>query len=53
MTCFNPFFFASAPQTCTRLANGNTIFTSRGYKGQGPQLIEVTRKKKVVRVLQD
>ena len=45
--------FASAPQSCTRLANGNTIFTSRGVRGQGPQLIEVTRKKKIVWVLQD
>lgn len=45
--------FASAPQTCTRLANGNTIFTSRGDNGKGPQLIEVTREKKVVWVLQD
>ena len=44
--------FASAPQSCTRLANGNTIFTSRGG-GRGPQLIEVTRDKKVVWVLQD
>ncbi len=45
--------FASAPQTCTRLANGNTIFTSRGDRGKGPQLIEVTPDKKVVWVLQD
>ncbi|WP_367871743.1 hypothetical protein [Luteolibacter sp. Populi] len=45
--------FASAPQTCTRLANGNTIFTSRGKNGEGPQLIEVTPDKKVVWVLQD
>ena len=45
--------FASAPQTCTRLANGNTIFTSRGKGGHGPQLIEVTPAKKVVWVLQD
>src|SRR5690348_2257083 len=34
--------FLSAPQSCTRLANGNTIFTSRGKNSQGPQLIEVT-----------
>jgi hypothetical protein len=39
--------FTSAPQSCTRLANGNTIFTSRGKNGQGPQLIEVTRDKKI------
>ena len=45
--------FTSAPQSCTRLANGNTVFTSRGKGGQGPQLIEVTRDKKVVWVLQD
>ncbi|MGA2247168.1 MAG: hypothetical protein ABSH48_19430 [Verrucomicrobiota bacterium] len=45
--------FASAPQTCTRLANGNTIFTSRGDNGKGPQLVEVTPDKKVVWVLQD
>ncbi len=45
--------FTSAPQTCTRLLNGNTIFTSRGQAGKGPQLIEVTRDKKVVWVLQD
>ena len=44
--------FVSAPQSCTRLANGNTIFTSRGG-GRGPQLIEVTPAKKVVWVLQD
>lgn len=45
--------FTSAPQSCTRLANGNTIFTSRGKGGEGPQLIEVTADKKVVWVLQD
>ncbi len=45
--------FASPPQTVTRLANGNTIFTSRGDRGKGPQLIEVTPDKKVVWVLQD
>jgi hypothetical protein len=46
--------FATAPQTCTRLANGNTIFTSRGDNaGNGPQMVEVTRDKKVVWVLQD
>nr|WP_068888889.1 PQQ-binding-like beta-propeller repeat protein [Pedobacter panaciterrae] len=45
--------FTSAPQTCTRLANGNTIFASRGQGGKGPQLIEVTRDKKVVWVLWD
>lgn len=46
--------FSSAPQTCTRLANGNTIFTSRGDNdGKGPQMVEVTKDKKVVWVLQD
>jgi len=45
--------FSSAPQSCTRLANGDTIFTSRGDNGKGPQLIEVTPNKKVVWVLQD
>ena len=44
---------ASAAQTATRLANGNTILTSRGDNGKGPQLIEVTRDKKVVWVLWD
>ncbi len=45
--------FTSAPQSCTRLANGNTIFASRGQGSTGPQLIEVTNDKKVVWVLQD
>lgn len=45
--------FTAAPQSCTRLANGNTVFASRGRGGQGPQLIEVTPNKKVVWVLQD
>lgn len=40
-------------QTCTRLANGNTIICSRGSNGKGPQLVEVTRDKKVAWVLQD
>jgi outer membrane protein assembly factor BamB len=44
---------ATAPQTCTRLANGNTIFCSRGGAGKGPQLVEVTPDKQVVWVLQD
>jgi len=43
----------SAPQSCTRLANGNTIFCSRGGSGKGPQLVEVTPDKKVAWVLQD
>jgi outer membrane protein assembly factor BamB len=45
--------FNQAPQSCTRLANGNTIFCSRGGGGKSPQLIEVTPDKKVVWVLQD
>lgn len=44
---------ASPSQTATRLANGNTIFTSRGENGKGPQLVEVTQDKKVVWVLHD
>jgi outer membrane protein assembly factor BamB len=40
-------------QTCTRLANGNTIVCSRGNNGQGPQLVEVTPDKKVAWVLWD
>jgi hypothetical protein len=40
-------------QSCTRLANGNTIICSRGGNGKGPQLVEVTPDKKVVWVLQD
>jgi hypothetical protein len=40
-------------QSVTRLANGNTIICSRGGDRQGPQLVEITRDKKVVWVLQD
>ncbi len=43
-------------QSCTRLANGNTIITSRGGDTgdkKGVQLVEVTRDKKVVWVLHD
>jgi len=40
-------------QTCTRLANGNTIVCSSGRNGQGPQLVEVTPAKQVVWVLWD
>jgi hypothetical protein len=47
------FHLAAAPQSCTRLANGDTIFCSRGGGGKGPQLVEVTKEKKVVWVLQD
>ena len=41
-----------APQSCTRLANGDTILCSRGGAGK-PQLVEVTPDKKVVWVLED
>ena len=40
-------------QTCTRLANGNTIICSRGGYGKGPQLVEVTPDKQVAWVLYD
>lgn len=40
-------------QSCTRLANGNTIICSRGDNGKGPQLVEVTPDKKVVWILND
>jgi hypothetical protein len=40
-------------QSATRLANGNTIICSRGGRYHGPQLVEVTKDKKVVWVLQD
>jgi hypothetical protein len=40
-------------QSCTRLANGNTIICSRGENGKGPQLVEVTPDKEVVWVLWD
>jgi hypothetical protein len=47
-----PFRYINT-QTCTRLANGNTIVCSRGGNGKGPQLVEVTPEKKVVWVLWD
>lgn len=40
-------------QTATRLSNGNTILCSRGDKGSSPQMVEVTRDKEVVWVLDD
>ena len=40
-------------QSATRLVNGNTIICSRGGSAQRPQLVEVTRDKKVVWVLED
>jgi len=48
-----PEYRFATTQSCTRLANGNTIICSRGGGGKGPQLIEVTPDKKVVWVLQD
>lgn len=42
----------SGTQTCTRLANGNTIVCSHAKPGN-PQLVEVTPDKKVVWVLED
>ena len=45
--------FTVAPQSCTRLANGDTILCSRGRHDEGPQLVEVTPDKKVVWVLED
>jgi hypothetical protein len=47
-----PYRFINT-QSCTRLANGNTIICSRAGNGAGPQLVEVTPQKKVVWVLQD
>jgi hypothetical protein len=47
-----PYRFINT-QTCTRLANGNTIICSRGNNGAGPQLVEVTPNKKVAWVLWD
>jgi len=40
-------------QCCIRLSNGNTIICSRGDNGKGPQLVEVTKDKKVEWVLWD
>jgi hypothetical protein len=40
-------------QSCVRLANGNTIFCSRGDGGKGCQAVEVTADKKVVWALYD
>ena len=46
-------FNFSGTQTCVRLANGNTIFCSRGDNGKRPQLVEITPDKRVVWVLKD
>jgi len=40
-------------QSCERLANGNTVFSSRGDAGKGCQLVEVTPDKKVVWAMYD
>ena len=50
---FQKTWLGRRTQTRPRLANGNTIICSRGGNGKGPQLVEVTREKKVVWVLQD
>jgi hypothetical protein len=43
----------SGSQSCVRLANGNTIFCSRGDSGKRPQLVEITPDKRVAWVLKD
>jgi outer membrane protein assembly factor BamB len=43
----------SGSQSCVRLANGNTIFCSRGNGGKTPQLVEINPDGKVVWVLND
>lgn len=43
----------TSPQTCERLANGNTVITTRFCQANLPQAIEVTPDKKVVWILQD
>jgi len=43
----------SSPQTCERLANGNTVITTRFCQANLPQAIEVTPDKKVVWILKD
>lgn len=48
-----PQYWYGNAQSATRLANGDTIVCSRGGDDHGPQLVEVTRDKKVVWVLQD
>ncbi|HEV2618345.1 MAG TPA: hypothetical protein VGU23_00210 [Acidobacteriaceae bacterium] len=48
-----PQYWYGNTQSVTRLDNGDTIVCSRGGSNQGPQLIEITRDKKVVWVMQD
>jgi len=48
-----PQYWYGNAQSVTRLDNGNTIVCTRGGDHQGPQLVEVTRDKKVVWVMQD
>jgi hypothetical protein len=48
-----PQYWYGNAQSVTRLDNGDTIVCSRGGDHQGPQLVEVTRDKKVVWVMQD
>ena len=40
-------------QSCVRLCSGNTLICSRGGGGKTPQIIEVTRDKRIVWVLKD
>jgi len=40
-------------KSCTRLANGNTIVCTQVGRGNPPQLVEVTKDKKVVWMLRD
>lgn len=48
-----PQYWYGNAQAVTRLDNGDTIICSRGGDQQGPQLVEVTREKKIVWVMQD
>ena len=48
-----PGIGCSGSQSCVRLANGNTIFCSRGNGGRPPQLLEVAPDRQVVWVLND
>jgi len=43
----------SSPQTCERLANGNTVMLSPGKNVANVQAVEVNQAKEVVWVLQD
>lgn len=43
----------TSPQTCERLANGNTVIFTRFCQANLPQAVEVTPDKKVVWILKD